>query len=116
MLAFGFASVAVKSDGEQVVDSYSDVIDPQDLEKAAYHYVLRSREGGVDHQQMGVARLVESFVITPEKLQKLGLAPDALPQGWWIGMKVDDPAVWKRVKSGELRSFSIAGRARREAV
>lgn len=115
MLVFGFASVSVTSEGA-VVDSQGDVIEPQTLERAAYDYVLRSRDGGVMHEKMGVARLVESFVVTPEKLKKLGLAEDALPQGWWIGMKVDDPAVWKRVKSGELQSFSIGGKARREVL
>lgn len=116
MLVFGYASVAVKSDGETVVDSQGDVIAPNDLENAAYDFVLHSRDGGVMHQKTGVARLVESFFINPEKLQKLGLSEDALPQGWWIGMKVDDPAVWKRVKSGELKMFSIGGRGRREPI
>lgn len=113
MLAFGYASVAVKSDGETVVDSQDDIIEPGTLETAAYDYVMNSRDGAVMHQKRGIARLVESFLVTPEKLQKMGLAADALPQGWWVGFKVDDPAVWKRVKNGELRAFSIGGTARR---
>lgn len=116
MLAFGFASVSVETDGERVVDSQDDIIEPGELERAAYDYVLRSRDGGVMHEQMGVARLVESFVATPEKLERLGLPADSLPQGWWVGFKVDDPEVWKRVKSGELRSFSIGGRCQRREV
>lgn len=111
-LVFGYASVAVKADGETVVDSQDDVISPETLEKAAYDYVLRSRDGGVMHEKMGVATLVESFVVTPEKLKALGLAEDALPQGWWVGYRVDDADVWKRVKSGELSMFSIGGRSK----
>ncbi len=42
---------------------------------------------------------------------------DALPEGaWWGGFRVDDDEVWERIKSGELRMFSIQGRAEREAM
>lgn len=112
MLVFGFASMAVKADGETVVDSQDDIISPKTLENAAYDYVLRSRDGGLMHEKRGVARLIESFVVTPEKLTALGLAENALPQAWFVGFKVDDPEVWKRVKGGELKAFSIGGRAR----
>lgn len=111
-LVFGYASVAVRADGETVVDSQDDVIAPDTLEKAAYDYVLRSRDGGLMHERMGVATMVESFVVTPEKLKAMGLPENSLPQSWWIGFRVDDPEVWKRVKSGELSSFSIGGRAK----
>lgn len=112
MHVFGFASMAIKADGERVVDSQDDVISPSTLENAAYDYVLRSRDGGLMHERRGVARLIESFVVTPEKLKALGLEANALPQAWFVGFKVDDPDVWKRVRSGELKAFSIGGRAR----
>jgi hypothetical protein len=113
---FGWASVALKADGTQVVDSQDDIISPQTLEKAAYDYVLRSRDGGLEHERKGVATMIESFVCTPEKLEALGLAKDALPTGWFVGMKVHDADVWKRVKSGELNMFSIGGRSKRRDV
>ncbi len=46
----------------------------------------------------------------------MGLAKDALPMGWWIGVKIDDAAVFKRVKDGELAMFSIQGTAEREEL
>lgn len=116
MHVFGYASVAIKADGERVVDSQNDIIAPDTLASAAYDYVLRSRDGALLHEKRGVARVIESCVFTPEKLKALGLPEDALPQGWWLGMKIDDPDVWKRVKSGELRAFSIGGRARSKEV
>jgi hypothetical protein len=59
------------------------------------------------------ASIVESFVATPEKLAAMGLPKDSAQTGWWIGMKVEDEDVWQRVKSGELKAFSLGGKARR---
>jgi hypothetical protein len=138
-LAFGFASVAATVDGEAVVDSYQDTIEPKTLEKAAYDYVENSRIGGVMHSRYcascgeqtvatadgncpecgepltvrKVASIVESFMVTPDKLAALGLAEDSMPAGWWLGMRVHDDATWAAVKSGKLKAFSIGGRAKR---
>ena len=115
-LVFGWASVSVKADGSIVVDSQDDILSTATLEKASYDYVARSRVGGLEHERKGVATLVESFMVTKSKLKAMGLAEDALPEGLWIGMRVDDANVWKRVKSGELSMFSIGGKSRRKDV
>ncbi len=119
-LVFGLASVALKADGEAVVDSQGDIIPAQELERAQYRYVLASRRGGTMHETIGTGTLVESFAVTPEKLAALhkALGIEANISGFkgvatWVGYKVTDPETWARVKSGELRSFSIGGRARR---
>jgi hypothetical protein len=108
-LAFGWASVTVDVDGSPLVDKDGDVIDVQELEKAAYRYVMGSRDGGVNHQRRGVAKLVESFVVTPEKLVKMGLSPYAVPAGWWVGFQFNDEDVWQGVKSGEFGMLSVHG-------
>jgi len=115
-LVFGFASVAVDASGEPLVDSQGDIIEPAELERAAYSYVLKSRAGGYMHVRKDAATLVESVVITPEKLEKMGLPKDALPTGWWVGFRVDDDKVWQDVKKGKLKAFSIGGKGRREKV
>ena len=38
-LAFGWASVAQYTNGIAVVDSQADIIEPQELEQAAYNFV-----------------------------------------------------------------------------
>jgi hypothetical protein len=115
-LIFGWASVTVKS-GETVTDLQEDIMDDSwELEKMAYRYVLHSRDGGVMHQERGVARLVESMVFTPEKLEKLGLPADSMPTGWWVGYRVDDADVWARAERGEFTGFSIGGRGIRQKV
>lgn len=115
-IVFGWANVCVTCKGERLVDHHDEVIDPEDLESAAYDFNLNFRDAGEDHQGDVKGRLIESFFVTPEKLERMGLAKNALPQGWWVGFKVDDPDAWDRVKKGHHRMFSIQGVARREKV
>ncbi len=116
-LVFGWASVGIRKNGEVVIDRQGDILDdPAEIEKSAYDFVLHSRDGGEMHVRKGVSTLVESFVSTPEKLSAMGLAPDALPMGWWTGWKVRDKNVWSGVKSGKYPMFSVHGRGIRTPV
>lgn len=115
-MVFGWANIAIEKDGVQVVDAHADIIDLGDLESAAYEHVLEFRATGADHVGTVKGRLVESFMVTPEKLEAMGLAKDALPLGWWVGYKVDDPELFAKVKAGEYGMFSIQGTAEPEAV
>ena len=116
MLAFGWANVAVTADGEVIEDWQKDIIEPEELENAAYQYVLLYREGGEMHERGGAAVLVESVVFTEEKMKAMGIPEGTLPVGWWIGFKVTDEDVWKKVKNGEYPMFSIEGDAERIEV
>jgi hypothetical protein len=113
-LVFGWASVSMRVDGELIIDRQGDIIEPDELEKAAYDFVLNFRGSGVQHEGEEQGQIVESVVFTPEKLAVMGLAKDALPLGWWIGVKITDAAVFKQVKEGKLPMFSIQGSAERE--
>ena len=116
MLAFGWANVSVRTDGEEIVDWQEDMIEPEELESAAYQFVELYREGGEMHKRGNVAVLIESVVFTKEKQEALGLKPGTLPIGWWIGFKVTDPDVWEKVKDGTYSMFSIEGEAERVEV
>ena len=117
---FGWCSV-VKIDGRDVIDKQNDMIDIEEIEKSAYDFMLTSRKGGDMHRRAAdggvhhAADVIESFVLTPEKIEKMGL-PDSVPQGWWIGMKVNDDALWDDVKSGRKTKFSIHGSGQRTEV
>lgn len=115
-LAFGWASVAVKADGEVLEDLAGDIIEPEELEGAAYQFVEFYREGGEMHERGGAAVLVESMVFTGTKMAALGIPAGTLPVGWWLGFHVTDDDVWEKVKSGEYPMFSIEGEAVREKV
>lgn len=115
-LVFGWLSVAIDAEGTPVVDHEGDIIPPEELEQAAYDFVLYSRQAGEMHEKIGIGRLVESMVFTAEKIKALGIPEGTLPIGWWVGFKIDDLDVWEKIESGEYRAFSIGGTAEREEV
>lgn len=111
---FGWASVVMNADGSPAVDSYGDIIEPADLEDAAYNFVLKFREANELHTGPTTGHLIESLVVTPEKLEKMGLVSDALPVGWWVGFWIPDAGVFAKIETGEYTMFSIEGQAIRE--
>lgn len=122
-LVFGFAKFAEdpSNRGHLLVDRQGDVVLPSDLEDAAYEYVITSRDAGEMHVTKGAGSLVESFVVTPEKLEAMGLPADSVAQGWWVGYHVSevekgDSDPWEKIKSGEYAGFSIEGFGIREEV
>lgn len=117
-IVYGWASIVTNPDGSPVIDSQDDIITADELHKASVHYVLKSRDGGVMHEETGVAKLVASLVTTPEIVKALfpQAHAGAIPTGWVVGFRVFDEKVWKRVKSGELSAFSIGGRGTRVPV
>jgi hypothetical protein len=63
------------------------------------------------HSGKQVGEVVESVLIDDEFAKALGVQDSR--RGWWIGMAINDESVRKRVRSGELKAFSIGGRGRR---
>ena len=113
---FGWASV-VEVDGQPVVDLQGDYISADEMEKAGYSYVMKSRKGGDMHLRDGwepvqKSEMIESFIVTEEKRSAMGL-PDSVPTGWWVGFQVQDPQVWADIKGGKRTGFSIHGHGRR---
>ena len=94
-----------------MVDRQEDTIAPEELEKAAYEFVLNARVAGEEHVRKGVGRLVESVVLTYEKQQAIqeglrafGVAKATIDlgcEGWFGGFYIDDDDVWQMIKSGE---------------
>jgi cation transport regulator ChaB len=113
---FGWASVAITKDGQQVEDLQGDLIDVEDLEEAAYAFALEFGDTGAMHTGEAIGKMIESFIVTPDKLEAMGLAPDALPQGWWVGFHVNDAQVFGKIKKGDYQGFSIQGSAIREPI
>ena len=105
-LVFGWASVVTK-DGTPVIDHQGDIIPVPELEKAAYDFVLYSREGDDLHVGGPTSRCVESMVFTKQKQELLGV--DLGMEGWWTGFKVDSEPLWQAHKRGERPEFSIGG-------
>lgn len=66
------------------------------------------------HDGDQVGEVLHSLPLTKELGSALGISSPQ--EGWIIAMKVHDDEVWKRVKSGELKAFSIGGKGLRSAI
>lgn len=116
-LVFGWASVIKDTSNRILLDRQNDFIDSEEeLEKAAYEYVLKSRDGGEMHIRKGVSTMIESVVLSEEKQKALGIPLGIVPIGWWVGFKVNDKRVWSEVKKGGYVGFSVHGTGRRNEV
>ncbi len=117
-LVFGWASVAKTKDGRTLIDYQGDMIEPEELEKAAYNFVLNFRNTGEEHNPnlRKKGRLVESIVFTKEKQKALGIPEGLVHEGWFIGFHIEDPNTWDKVKKGNYMMFSIEGSGERTPV
>lgn len=112
-LIYGWASVTKVND-EYVVDRQGDVIPGPVLEQAVNKFMEHVRVGKTMHKGEETGKVIHSLPVTKEICDALGIHSDR--EGWIVAYKVYDDAVWDRVKSGELRAFSIGGRAQREEL
>lgn len=110
-IIYGWASV-VTVKGEPVIDHQGDVIKADTLVKAVNEFMEHVRVGKTMHEGEETGKVIHSLPITKEIADALGIQCDR--EGWVVAYKVYDDDVWKRVKSGELRAFSIGGRATKE--
>lgn len=105
-IVWGWASVVTEGH-KPVVDRQGDLISVDDIQKAAHDFMAFYRTGGEMHEKMGIGTVIESVVFTKALQDALGI--DLGREGWFVGMRVDDPKVWQAVKNGEYRGFSIGG-------
>ena len=105
-LVYGWAYVAEEGN-EQVVDHSGDVIEPDELAKAAHNFIMNYRKAKAMHNGSAVGEFVESLVFTKDVQAALGINLNKV--GWFVGLKVHDEDVWKAFKSGEFPMFSIGG-------
>lgn len=80
------------------------------IEKLAYDYLMNGRMYSVTTDHKNIADdvcLVESWIKTSENDKSVDYGMN-VPVGTWLcSMKVENEDVWGRIKSGELRGFSI---------
>jgi hypothetical protein len=113
---FGWASIAVQKDGTPLLDLQGDLIDIEDLEEAWYEYVQSSGELNFQHSGPVRGHLIEAMVFTPDKIAALGLPPDSMPQGAWVGFHLPESDDYQLVKHQGFFMFSIEGFAEGEMV
>lgn len=109
-IAWGWASVSTLK-GALVVDRQGDTITPDEMEKMADRFMVSARTAKAMHDGDGIGEVLHSLPLTVELAKALGLESDR--EGWIIGMKIHDDAVWQKFVSKEFTGFSIGGRAKR---
>jgi len=113
-LVYGWASV-VTEDGEPVTDRQGDIIAPEELERAATEYMMDERAVKLMHEGEQVGVTVHSMPLTFALAETLGVDTNGR-EGWIIAQKITDDSAWAKFLAGDLRAFSVGGRAVREAV
>lgn len=112
-LVSGWASVSINADGSVPLDWDDDVIAPATLEKAAINFMKEFALSGEMHNGDSKGVVVESIVLTKEKQEAIGIPEGCVPEGWFITVEVQDQEVYKKVKDGTYKMFSIQGKAAR---
>jgi hypothetical protein len=83
------------------------------VRKASELFLMRSNQNNatLEHaKEIDGMSVVESWIIDDPKTDKSKLYGFDLPKGtWMISMKVNNDDIWKRVKAGEVKGFSIEG-------
>jgi len=90
------------------VDSQGDKVSKEEIQKAAFKFLIKSRTIGLQHKKKGPLDVVESFIV-PDNMEMGG---QKVKKGSWLmTVKVNDGKVWQNVKDGKYTGFSIGGYA-----
>ncbi len=83
------------------------------IKKASELFLMRSNQNNatLEHKEkLNGMSVVESWVIDNPEMDKSKEYGFNLPKGtWMIAMKVNNEDIWKDVKSGKVKGFSIEG-------
>lgn len=98
----------------ETTDAQGDIYDAEVIEAAAHNFVAgynKTTKLGFQHKEFRGGRfdLVESYIVR----QDTTIGDVVIKAGTWImTVRVLDVAVWKLVKAGKIKGFSIGGKAK----
>lgn len=100
----------IDDDGDTYYVKFSEAT----VREIAMKFMKEARTGDVntDHEENSAgAYIFESWIVENSETDKANTKYGYnLPVGsWMIAMKVDNPETWKRIKTGELKGFSVEG-------
>lgn len=110
-VVYGWASV-ISMSGEPYYDTQGHAISVEVMEKMANEFMSDVRVAKTMHDGGQVGEIIHSLPLSSELAKSLGI--DSPIEGWIIGVKVHSEEVWKAIKAGSLKAFSIGGMARME--
>lgn len=109
---FGWAAVE-SIDGQPYIDSQDDLVEVAEMTKALLPFMQGDRKIKIGHDGGAVGELIFSWPLDDEITKAFDISCPV--RGVLIGVKVDDSTM-RAYKAGKLPGFSIAGKARRQAI
>jgi|DEB0MinimDraft_3_1074331.scaffolds.fasta_scaffold01075_4 hypothetical protein len=99
---------------DDVTGEEYDVYFSQDTVKLASELYMkhnRTNEHTFEHQEpVEDVHVVESWIVDDPEMDKSKAYGMSMPKGtWMVRVRVDNEDMWQKVKSGEVRGFSIEG-------
>lgn len=113
-IVYGWANVITEK-GQPVIDTQGDIIEADELVKATTEYMKSERVAKHNHRGDQIGTVLHSFPMTFEIAKSLGIDTKGR-EGWLTGMHIAKDELWEKVKSGDLKAFSIGARAVRVPV
>lgn len=96
------------------VDTQGDTANAEEIKKACYYFMEESQVIKMQHKGSKIDASVLENYIAP---QELTIAGRVIKTGTWLmAVRINDEAVWGKIKKGELTGFSMAGRGRRISI
>jgi hypothetical protein len=92
-------------------DSQGDWATADTIRQAATKFMRQKNQDNVDKEHSyseEMAFVAETWLVRSQD----PLFPDEKDGAWAVGVQVNDPELWKQLKSGELAGLSLAGYAR----
>ena len=115
-ILMGLALVPMKQiyrRNEKTNEEYYIYFSKETIRKASQLFLKNSNQNNatLEHQtKIDGMTIVESWIVEDAKKDKSALYNFNAPVGsWMVSMKVDNPKIWEKVKSGEVKGFSIEG-------
>ena len=98
---------------EKTNEEYYIYFSKETIRKASQLFLKKSNQSNatIEHaKKIAGMTVVESWIVESTEKDKSALYEFNVPEGtWMIAMKVDNDEVWKKVKDGEIKGFSIEG-------
>lgn len=91
-------------------EEFYTVFDANVIEKLVHKFMreLRNSLVNINHEdEVNGIYLFESFIMKEKHKEIYPEFKDITPGSWIVSYKVDDKAVWEKIKAGELNGFSI---------
>jgi hypothetical protein len=80
------------------------------MEKMANDFMADVRVAKAMHDGGRIGQILHSLPLSKQLADALGI--ESPNEGWIIGVKIMSDEVWKSIKDGKLKAFSVGGWAR----